>query len=141
MLMRNMRRWRRKVSLSLKSTAGERGASNYPARCNILLTSPAYDVILLGNLDLERSGSPPNCKEFNHFMAIANELSSEVAAAVLADKEGINQTDTRHLVTVVRNFYSALRPLTIEARRRKRIRPHLSDSPPQAGSRAASGNH
>jgi hypothetical protein len=73
-------------------------------------------------------------------MAIANELSSDVAAAVLAHKEKGARAEIRDLVEIIRNFYSVLRPLTVEARRR-RIRTHLSNGQqPLAGQAASASN-
>lgn len=75
-------------------------------------------------------------------MAIANELSSDVATAVLAHGENGTQAERKALIEIVRNFYSALRPLTTEARRR-RVRSQAPDETPPSSSstRAASGNH
>lgn len=68
-------------------------------------------------------------------MGIANELSSDVVAAVLARKSDGGQVGTKELLEIVRNFHSALRDLTDEERRR-RVFPLDS-----AGSQAASGGH
>jgi hypothetical protein len=74
-------------------------------------------------------------------MAIANELSSDVAAAVLTHKDNKVQADRKELSEIVRNFYSALRPLTI-ASRRQRLRASLDTQPPSPtpSSRAVSSS-
>lgn len=51
-------------------------------------------------------------------MAIANELSGEVAIAVLALEGNKEQSDKTRLKEILVNFYSALRPLTTASRRR-----------------------
>ena len=68
-------------------------------------------------------------------MGIANELSSDVVAAVLARKSDGGQVGTKELLEIVRNFHSALRDLTDEERRR-RVLPLDS-----ASSQAAVGGH
>ena len=73
-------------------------------------------------------------------MALANELSSDVATAVLADKEDRAQVEKKELLEIIRNFYSALQPLTAEARRR-RIRAHSSNGLPTPATRAVSGSY
>ena len=50
-------------------------------------------------------------------MAIANELSGEVAVAVLALAGNKEQPDKTKLKEILVNFYTALRPLTIASRR------------------------
>ena len=70
-------------------------------------------------------------------MGIANELSSDVAAAVLASRPG----ETKELVEIVRDFHSAMRDLMGEERRRR-----LSQLPPaeptnRASGQTASGSH
>lgn len=72
-------------------------------------------------------------------MAIANELSSDVATAVLAHQENEDQSKTTELKEILLNFYSALRPLTTEARRR-RWRTQSHTITPASESHAA-GNH
>lgn len=70
-------------------------------------------------------------------MAIANELSSDVAAALLAHKENKGPSSEKELKELLLNFYSALRPLTTESRRRR-----VRTSPPLPSSgQAASGNN
>lgn len=71
-------------------------------------------------------------------MGIANELSSDVAAAVLARKDQ-KQAGTSELVEIVRNFHDAMRDLTGEERRR-RIYASSSSESTQANTQAASGN-
>lgn len=71
-------------------------------------------------------------------MGIANELSSDVAAALLASKDQQAQAETKQLVEIVRNFHSAMRDLTGEERRR-RIYASSSAESSQANSQAASG--
>lgn len=73
-------------------------------------------------------------------MALANELSSDVATAVLAHKEDRAQVEKKELLEIIRNFYSALQPLTAEARRR-RIRAHSSNELPTPARRAVSGSY
>ncbi len=74
-------------------------------------------------------------------MAIANELSSDVAAAVLTHKENQTQADSKALIEIVRNFYSALRPLTVDARRRRMRSLAFGEAPPPPNTRAATGNY
>jgi hypothetical protein len=70
-------------------------------------------------------------------MGIANELSSDVAAAVLARKDH-EQAGTNELVEIVRNFHDAMRDLTGEERRR-RIYASSSSESAQANAQTASG--
>lgn len=73
-------------------------------------------------------------------MSIANELSSDVAAAVLARNENKAHTDAQGLIDILLDFHSTLRALTIEERRRRlpsKINPAESLSPLK---RAAFGN-
>lgn len=70
-------------------------------------------------------------------MSIDHELSSEVAAALLAPDEGESPRDARKLVEVVKEVHSTLRRLAAESRRRTRGPSGPPDEPP-AG-RAASG--
>ena len=74
-------------------------------------------------------------------MGIANELSSDVAAAVLARRPDAARAETKELVEIVRDFHSAMQDLVGEERRRR-----LSQLPPAepshgAGGQAASGVH
>lgn len=81
-------------------------------------------------------------------MSIANELSSDVAAAVLARSSHSNsvdgtkpQTDARELVDLLLDFHSVLRALTVEARRRRFLRVPLSNAEQSLPSKqAAAGN-
>lgn len=50
-------------------------------------------------------------------MSIANELSSDVAAAVLARNETNLHTDAQGLVNILLDFHSTLRALMVEERR------------------------
>lgn len=52
-------------------------------------------------------------------MSIANELSSEVAAAVLANDKEKGQEQTQELTRVVLEVHSTLRRLTSAERRRR----------------------
>ena len=52
-------------------------------------------------------------------MSIANELSSEVATAVLANEKEKGQEQTEELTKVVLEVHSTLRRLTREERRRR----------------------
>lgn len=74
-------------------------------------------------------------------MSIANELSSDVAAAVLARNETAVRTDTQGLIDILLNFHSALRALTIEERRRRFLRPPIHGAEtPQSLRQAATSN-
>jgi hypothetical protein len=71
-------------------------------------------------------------------MSIAHELSSDVAAAVLArEKEGTSQ-DAGALLEVVKEVHSTLRELTAEARRQNRRTRSGKDS--SSTTRAASAD-
>ena len=63
-------------------------------------------------------------------MSIANELSSDVAAAVLANKEGEEPDDSSKLKDVVMKVHSTLRHLTTEGRKRNRRSQSASEPPP-----------
>ena len=71
-------------------------------------------------------------------MGIPNELSSDVAAAVLARKDPQVQDGTLALIEIIRNFHSAMRDLKNEERRR-RLYANSPAEPTQASSQAASG--
>jgi hypothetical protein len=71
-------------------------------------------------------------------MSIAHELSSEVAAAVLADREGEASLDASERAEVVLEVHSTLRRLNAEYRRRARAAKGESGDPP-LGESAASG--
>jgi hypothetical protein len=73
-------------------------------------------------------------------MSIANELSSEVAAAVLAPNEGETPRDAGERAEVVLEVHSTLRRLSAEHRRRGRAsKGERGDTP--LGEGAASGRH
>lgn len=74
-------------------------------------------------------------------MGIANELSSEVAAAVLARRPETTRAGTEELVEIVRDFHSTMRALVSEERRRRVAQVSSAESAPQGGGRAASGPH
>lgn len=73
-------------------------------------------------------------------MSIAHELSSEVAAAVLAAGEGEASQDASERAEVVLEVHSTLRRLSAENRKRGRA---AKDGPegPARGEGAASGRH
>ena len=71
-------------------------------------------------------------------MSIAHELSSEVAAAMLGDKEGEAPRDASERAEVVLEIHSTLRRLSAEQRRRGRAARGESGDPP-LGEGAASG--
>jgi hypothetical protein len=71
-------------------------------------------------------------------MSIAHELSSEVAAAVLADREGEAPLDASGRAEVVLEVHSTLRRLSAEYRRRGRAAKGEAGDPPR-GEGAASG--
>lgn len=73
-------------------------------------------------------------------MSIANELSSEVAAAVLAAREGETPRDTGERAEVVLEVHSTLRRLSAEHRRQARASKDEAGDPP-LGEGAASGRH
>lgn len=73
-------------------------------------------------------------------MSIANELSSEVAAAVLAAREGETPQDASERAEVVLEVHSTLRRLRAEHRRRGRDGKAAPEDPP-FGERATSGRH
>ena len=71
-------------------------------------------------------------------MSIAHELSSEVAAAVLAAGEGETPRDAGQRAEVVLEVHSTLRRLSAEYRRRGRAAKGETGEPP-LGEGAASG--
>ena len=71
-------------------------------------------------------------------MSIANELSSEVAAAVLAAREGETPRDASERAEVVLEVHSTLRRLSAEHRRRGRDGKVEPEDPP-LGEGATSG--
>lgn len=70
-------------------------------------------------------------------MCIANELSSEVAAAVFERRPGTARAEAKELVEIVRDFHSAMRDLVSDERRRRVAQLPAADS----ASQAASGSH
>ena len=73
-------------------------------------------------------------------MSIANELSSDVATAMLAQKDNETEQDSSELAGVVIEVHSTLRRMTLDARRKKR-RPQAlpADESPRSNI-PASGN-
>jgi hypothetical protein len=71
-------------------------------------------------------------------MSIAHELSSEVAAALLADGEGESHGDSRERAEVVLEVHSTLRSLRSQYRKRGRAASDDTDAPP-LGEAASSG--
>jgi hypothetical protein len=71
-------------------------------------------------------------------MSIAHELSSDVAAAVLAVKEGESAEDASGRAEVVLQVHSTLRRLSAEHRRRDSAAGASPETPP-LGEGAASG--
>ena len=71
-------------------------------------------------------------------MSIAHELSSEVVAAVLADREGGARLDASERAEVVLEVHTTLRRLSAEYRRRGRARQGEPGEPP-LGEGTASG--
>jgi hypothetical protein len=65
-------------------------------------------------------------------MSIANELSTDIAAALLTDKTDDSRLARRELAEVVMEVHSTLRRLTAEARRENRGRGASPDAPPAA---------
>lgn len=73
-------------------------------------------------------------------MSIAHELSSDVAAAVLAAREGEQPPDASERAEVVLEVHSTLRRLSAEYRRQGRAAKLEPEDPP-LGEGAASGRH
>lgn len=71
-------------------------------------------------------------------MSIANELSSEVAAAMLAREEDKDSVKSSGLLDVVLEVHTTLRRMTRQARRKSLKYP--ADSPQALGT-SASGSH
>jgi len=71
-------------------------------------------------------------------MGIANELSSDVAAAILVGKNRQVQAETKDLIEIVRNFHTAMRHLAGEERRR-RIAASFSAESSRVNRQTASG--
>lgn len=73
-------------------------------------------------------------------MGIANELTSDVAAAVLAQRNEKLPFETERLIEIIRNFHSALRDLS-NKERCKRVCRQADDDQSDASNLAASGGH
>ena len=74
-------------------------------------------------------------------MGIANELSSDVAAAVLARRPDTARAEAKELVEIVRDFHSAMRDRVCEERERRVAQlPRTEAPPPRANGQTASGN-
>lgn len=69
-------------------------------------------------------------------MSIANELSSDVAAALLSRREDGAAVDQTKLVKTIVEVHSTLRHLTVEARRNTR-RTQQANRPQGSGSSSA----
>ena len=63
-------------------------------------------------------------------MSIANELSCDVAAAVLTYSESQDKARAEGLTNIILEFHSAMQQLNGEARRGRRRSPLLSAPPP-----------
>jgi hypothetical protein len=73
-------------------------------------------------------------------MSIANELSSDVATAMLAQNDNETEQDASELAGVVIEVHSTLRRMTLDARRKKRhSQAPIADESPRSNN-AASGN-
>jgi hypothetical protein len=66
-------------------------------------------------------------------MSMANELSSDIAAAVLARKNEVASVDSRDIKDVLVQVHSTLRHLTTETRRRGRRFVSSSEPPTVKG--------
>ena len=84
--------------------------------------------------------SEPWGEESARSMSIAHDLSSEVAAAVLAEREGEAPLDASRRAEVVLEVHSTLRRLSAEQRRRGRAARSEPEDPPR-GEGAAPGRH
>lgn len=73
-------------------------------------------------------------------MSIANELSCDVAAAMLARRDDAVEADQKNLSDIVLEVHTTLRQMTNEARRKRRDARFLRPSSP-ASNTAVSGNH
>ncbi|HEV2800122.1 MAG TPA: hypothetical protein VGW12_06485 [Pyrinomonadaceae bacterium] len=72
-------------------------------------------------------------------MSIANELSCDVATALLTPHANSNATSQTDLTELVISFHAALRQLTDEERKRRR-RALIHGTPPVVAEAAASGS-
>lgn len=73
-------------------------------------------------------------------MSIANELSCDVAAAMLTRREGAVDADQKDLTDIVLEVHTTLRQLTNEARQKRRDARFLPPSS-LASNSTASSNH
>ena len=73
-------------------------------------------------------------------MGIPNELSSDVAAAILAGKDQKVQAEPKELIEIVRNFHTAMRHLAVEERRR-RIAASFTAESSRVNRQIVSGRH
>lgn len=73
-------------------------------------------------------------------MSIAHELSSDVAAAMLAAEKGEPPSDASERAEVVLELHSTLRRLSAEHRKKGRAAKREPEDPP-LGEGAASGRH
>jgi hypothetical protein len=71
-------------------------------------------------------------------MSIANELSTDVAAAMLTPRDGETPADSSELKDVVMKVHTTLRHLTVEARKKNR-RTRIFTDESSAGN--AASNH
>ena len=71
-------------------------------------------------------------------MSIANELSCDVAAAVLARQTTPHAPSPTDLTEIVLAFHTTLRQLTGEDRKRRRA--HANDAPPPVSNASAASN-
>ena len=67
-------------------------------------------------------------------MSIVNELSSEVATAVLSRKDEENSAESGKLKDVVMRVHSTLREMKAETRKKELHTRTLSEPPPASGS-------
>ena len=74
-------------------------------------------------------------------MSIANELSSDVAAALLSRREGEPGPDSSKLVNVIVEVHSTLRHLTMEARRKTRRAQEAQANHTPGSNSSATGHH
>lgn len=78
--------------------------------------------------------------EYVPLMSIANELSSDVATAVLARKNVETAQAKSELAGVVMKLHTTLRRLTLDARRKKRRAQATPAEEPPRSNAAASGS-
>ncbi len=73
-------------------------------------------------------------------MSIANELSSDVATAMLAQKDNETEQDANELAGMVMEVHSTLRRMSLDDRRKKRRRQAPLADESLRSNNAASGN-